>query len=298
MRAVPHGRPLVAAIETGGTKFRVAVASGPNEIVSSETIATTDPATTLERVVAATAGHPVEAAGIGAFGPIDLDPASPSFGHLLATPKPGWSGVDVAGEIRRGMGVPTVVETDVGAAAIGEMHWGAAFGCDDFVYITVGTGIGMGVVIGGSVHHGMGHPEAGHLPVARMPGDEFPGTCPFHGACLEGMASGPAIERRWGASGDQLVDRAEVWELEAGYLAQAVQALTYVVAPQRIVIGGGVAQQPGLVGQVEKGTAAALGGYAASPTLQRGVEGYVVPAALGQDAGLLGALALGLGAAR
>ena len=293
-----HGRPLVAAIETGGTKFRVAVGSGPDAIVATETVPTTDPATTLEHVVAAAAASPIEAAGIGAFGPIDLDPASPTFGHLLATPKPGWSGVDVAGEIRRGLEVPTVVETDVGAAAVGEMQWGAARGCDDFVYITVGTGIGMGVVIGGVVHHGMGHPEAGHLPVARITGDEFPGTCPFHGACLEGMASGPAIERRWGASGPHLADRAEVWELEAGYLAQAVQALTYVVAPQRIVIGGGVAQQPGLVALVEKKAAAALGGYAASPALQRGIDGYVVAAALGQDAGLLGALALALGAAR
>lgn len=287
--------PLIGAIEAGGTKFRVAIGSGPHDIRAETTVATGGAGKTLAGVVAFLRGSGlrIAAAGVGAFGPIDLDPASASYGRLLATPKQGWSGVDLLGPIREGLGVPVAVDTDVGAAAVAEHRWGAGRGVDDLVYITVGSGIGAGLIIDGKVHHGAGHPEAGHMPVRRRPGDHFEGSCPFHGDCLEGMAAGPALEARWGAPGDDLADRDEVWELEAAYLAQAVQTLTYVVAPQRVVLGGGVMQQPGLVERIAVGVARALGGYGASPALQEGTEGYVVAAGLGQDAGLLGALALG-----
>jgi fructokinase len=294
----PGPAPTVAAIEAGGTKFRVAVGTGPGGIRAERTIPTTSPAETLDRVVefVRSTGAEVAAAGIASFGPIDLDPASPSYGSILQTPKPGWSGAAVLGVIASGLGVPAAVDTDVGGAALAEMRWGAARGLGDIVYFTVGTGIGAGVAVGGRIHHGIGHPEAGHLPVRREPGDTYPGHCPFHGGCLEGMACGPAIEDRWGRPGSQLGGRDEVWDLEARYLAQGILAATYLLAPQRVVLGGGVMQQPGLLDRIRRHLERQLAGYGSAP-LPGGADGYVAAAALGPDAGLLGAVALGIAAA-
>jgi fructokinase len=290
----------VAAVEAGGTKFRVAVGSGPDDVRFETTIATSTPGETIGAAVSFVrdTGLPIEGLGIGAFGPIDLDGSSPTFGRILSTPKPAWSGADMLGGLREPLGVPARIETDVAAAALAERRWGAARAVDDLVYITVGTGVGVGILLGGKVHFAMGHPEAGHIPVRREPDDPFPGNCPFHGDCLEGMAAGPAIEARWGRPGRDLSGRDEVWDLEARYLAQAVRALTYAVAPQRFVFGGGVTRQPGLVERIAERVPTELGGYAASPALLQGSTGYVVAAGLGQDAGMLGAIALGLEAAR
>ena len=285
---------LVAAIEAGGTKVRVAIARG-RDIVADTTVPTTAPNETLEAAIdfiRTTA--PVSAVGISCFGPLDLDPTSDSFGSITATPKPLWTDTRVFDRVSDALGVPVAIDVDVGGAALGEWTWGAARGLSHFIYLTIGTGIGGGVFVDGKVHHGMGHPEMGHITLERVPGDDYGGLCPFHGACLEGMASGPAIEARWGRPGRDLADRGEVWDLQATYLAQALRTYTYVLAPQRIVIGGGVMQQPGLLELVRTKLSRQLGGYATSNIRSGSLDNYVVAPEFGQDAGLMGAIALAM----
>jgi fructokinase len=286
-----------AAIEAGGTKFRIAVARG-RELVADTTIPTTVPDETLGATVDFIRDWgTVDAAGIACFGPLDIDPSSGTYGSITTTPKPHWSNTPVLTRIRSELGVPTAIDVDVGAAALGEWTWGAAQGLRHFIYITVGTGFGAGVFIDGKVHHGLGHPEMGHITVERAEGDDYPGHCPFHGACLEGMAAGPAIEDRWGAPGADLIHRAEVWELVAGYLAQAIRTFTYVAAPEKILLGGGVMQTEGLLDLVRAKTIQQLAGYVTDDSLRGSLESYVVAPAFGQDAGLFGAIALATEAA-
>lgn len=283
-----------AAIEAGGTKFRVAVARG-RELVADTTIPTTVPDETLGATVDFISDWgTVDAAGIACFGPLDLAPSSETYGSITTTPKPHWGNTPVLTRIRRELGVPAAIDVDVGAAALGEWKWGAAQGLRDFIYITVGTGFGAGAFIDGQVHHGLGHPEMGHMTVERVEGDDYPGHCPFHAACLEGMAAGPAIEDRWGAPGAELIDRTEVWELEAAYLAQAIRTFTYVAAPQKILLGGGVMQTEGLMDLVRIKTTQQLAGYVTDDSLRGSLESYVVAPAFGQDAGLFGAIALAM----
>ena len=285
-----------AAIEAGGTKFRVAVARG-RDIVADTTIPTTTPEETISATIEFIRGAgPVRSAGIASFGPLDLDPSSSTYGSITATPKPYWSGTPLLARIRDALGVPTKIDIDVGGAALGEWRWGAAAGLSDFVYLTVGTGIGGAVVIDDKVHHGLGHPEMGHIALERVEGDDYAGGCPFHGSCLEGMAAGPAIKARWGSPAAELASRPEVWELEAIYLAEALRTYTYTLAPQRIIVGGGVMQQPGLLELVRKKLAEQLGGYVTSETLRGDLGEYVVAPAFGQDAGLVGAIALAMDA--
>jgi len=230
----------------------------------------------------------VAAVGVASFGPLDLDPRSPRRGTIAATPKPGWSGADVAGAFRA-LGVPVAVDTDVNGAALAEHRWGAGRGLDVFVYVTVGTGIGGGAVIGGRTLRGAAHPEMGHLRVPRdREADRFPGVCPFHGDCLEGLASGPAMERRWGAPPEALPADHPGWSLEARYLALGLAAVVAVLAPERIAIGGGVTGQPALLPMVREELRRVLGGYLAMPD--------IVPPALGARAGVLGGVALALDA--
>ena len=239
---------------------------------------------------------PLAAVGVGAFGPVDLRPGA-GHGRLLSTPKPGWSGVDLLGPLRDALGVPMALDTDVTAAAIAEGRWGAARGLDAFAYMTVGTGIGVGVIAGGRPLRGLVHPEAGHVHVPRVAGDAFPGCCPFHGDCLEGMASGPALAARWGAAGEDLdgatLERAV--ELEAAYLAAGIRALVYTVAPERVVVGGGVAALPGLLPRVRACLREQLAGYPGLPEHAR--DAFVLPAGLGALAGPRGALAIAADAA-
>jgi fructokinase len=284
---------LHAAIEAGGTKFRVAVGHG-TDIEDDTTIPTTTPDETIGATLDFLATHRgrLAACGIAAFGPLHLDPASDDYGTVGRTPKPGWTGADLLGRIRDGLGVPTEIDIDVGGAALGEWTWGAARGLDTFVYVTVGTGIGGGVFVDGTVHHGLGHPETGHVVVAQEPDDDYPGHCPYHGICLEGMAAGPAIADRWGAPGGDLVDRDEVWDLEARYLAQGMRTYTYMLAPRRILLGGGVMQTPGLLDRVRAHLGTTLAGYVTSEALDGDLGDYLVAPELGQDAGLYGAFAL------
>ena len=211
---------------------------------------------------------------------------------MTTTPKPGWSGTDLVGPLGDALGVPVGFDTDVTGAALGEGRWGAARGLRSFVYVTVGTGIGGGAVVGGAPVHGLPHPEMGHVSVTRLPGDEFPGICPFHGDCLEGMACGPAMAARWGRPAEELTgaDLARAVDIEAHYLAAGLRNIVYVLAPERIVLGGGVAGLPGLFPALRERLAAALAGY---PGLaEHGAPGFVVPPGLGGAAGAAGALAL------
>ncbi|MGI9658471.1 MAG: ROK family protein [Gaiellaceae bacterium] len=282
--------PLYGAIEAGGSKFRVAIANGPRPIAET-TIPTTSPGDTIDAVVdfLRASGRQLEAVGIAAFGPLDLDPSSKTYGSITQTPKPGWSGTPLKERIETALGVPVTIETDVGGAALGEWRLGAARGLGTFVYLTVGTGIGGGLIINGRLHHGLGHPEMGHIAVAREPGDDFDGVCPFHRTCLEGMASGPAISARWGKSTPELREHPKAWQLEARYLAQALRTYMYVIAPQRFILGGGVMEQDGLLGLVRDELLRELAHYGPGPA---SLAEYVVAPELGQDAGLIGALAL------
>lgn len=284
---------MYAGIEAGGTKFVCATGTGPDDLREVTTFPTTTPHETLGRAVRFVEEHgPVDAIGVASFGPVDLGPGSATFGHVTSTPKPGWQDADVVGPLREAFGVPVGFDTDVNGAALGEGRWGAAQGLDTFVYVTVGTGIGGGAVVGGSMAHGLLHPEMGHLPVRRHPDDAFRGRCPYHGDCLEGMAAGPALEDRWGRPGKELADEPLAITFEAHYLAQLAATVSYVLSPQRIILGGGVMHLPGLLAVTRSRTLELLNGYLASPRITEQVDEYLVLPGLGDRAGVLGALAL------
>lgn len=282
--------PLFGAVEAGGTKFVCAVGTGPEDLRAEVRFPTATPAATIAAALEFFRGQEaahgrIAGLGVGSFGPLDLDPSSPTWGFVTSTPKAGWAGTDLAGELGRPLGVPVAFDTDVNAAALGEGRWGAAQGLADFVYVTVGTGIGAGVVSGGRLVHGRLHPEVGHLPVRReRAADPFPGCCPFHGDCLEGLASGPALAARWGRSAEDLPADHPAWDLEAEYLAQLAATLTLVLSPQKILCGGGVLQQSSLLPRLRLRLTKILGGYLEAPE--------IAEPALGPRAGILGALAL------
>jgi len=284
---------LYGCIEAGGTKFVLGIVDEERRIRARGRIETRAPADTIGEALAwfeaASAEHgPLAAIGIASFGPLDLDPASATWGHITRTAKPGWSGADIAGPFARAFGCPVAIDTDVNGAALAESLWGAARGADVAVYITVGTGIGGGLVVAGMPVHGVGHPEMGHASPPRHPDDhDFAGICPFHGACLEGLASGPAIAARWGASLSELPADHPGHAIIAFYLAHLTATLTAIAAPHRIVMGGGVLGTPGLLDRVREQARLLGGGYFAD----RG-ENVIVAPDLGNDAGLLGAFAL------
>lgn len=286
---------LYGGVEAGGTKFVCAVGTGPDDIRAVERFPTTTPEETLGRVIAffRNQPEPVEAIGVGSFGPVDPDPQSGAFGYVTSTPKPGWRDANVRGPIREALQVPVAFDTDVNAAALGEQRWGAARGLDTFIYLTVGTGIGGGGVIGGKLMHGLIHPEMGHILIPHdRAQDPFPGACPYHGDCLEGLAAGPAMERRWGAKADTLPPDHPAWELEAGYLAAGLANMICTLSPQRVILGGGVMQQEHLFPLVRRKLQQVLNGYVQSPAILEEIDRYIVPPELGGRAGVLGAIAL------
>jgi fructokinase len=280
---------VYGGIEAGGSKWVCAVGTGPEDLRATAAVPTTTPAETIGRVVDFFEQEgPVDALGIGSFGPVDLDRSSPTWGHITTTPKEGWANTDVAGEFGRRLGVPVAFDTDVNTAALGEHRWGAAQGIDTFCYVTVGTGIGGGGMVEGNLLHGLVHPEFGHLRIPHdREADPFEGACPYHGDCWEGLASGLAIEARWGRPGAELDGRAEVWELEAHYLALGLTSVVFVLSPQRIVVGGGVMRRAGLVPLVRAQIGRLMNGYLGPLD-----EDFVTLPALGSRAGVLGALAL------
>lgn len=282
---------LVAAVETGGTKFRAAVVDDALSVVDSVRVPTTTAAETLDAVVAffCEGSHHVEALGIAAFGPLDLDEGSPGYGAVGATPKPGWTGVPILGPLSAALGVPAVIQTDVEAAAVAEQVVGSDPRALSLAYVTVGTGIGAAVAVGGRPFRGRRHSELGHMPVRRADGDEYRGLCPYHGDCLEGLACGPAIAERWQIDPSEAADRDDVWDLEAYYLAQLVRLLAYSFAPDRIVVGGGVGSRPELANRLAAASRADLNGYA-DGSLADG--SFIAAPSLGEDSGLLGAALL------
>ncbi|RIQ19010.1 ROK family protein [Jiangella rhizosphaerae] len=241
-------RPAFGGIEAGGTKWVCGLTDERGDLVATDVIPTTTPDETLGRAVRFFAGHEtIRAIGVGSFGPLDLDPASPTHGSITTTPKPDWSDTDLLSPLRQAVGVPIALDTDVNAAALGEWRHVAGAGLHSLCYITVGTGIGAGAVVGGRLLHGSGHLEFGHLRIPHDTArDPFPGSCPHHGDCLEGLASGEALRHRWGRPAEDLDDPA-VWHLEAEYLAHAIANAAYALAPQRVIVGGGVAQHPALL---------------------------------------------------
>lgn len=288
---------MLGGLEAGGTKFICVVGSSPDDIRLSERIEVGRPTATIHAALevfraALQDGLPIRALGIGSFGPLELRPGHPAFGSITTTPKPGWRGTDIVGPFRETFGLPIGFDTDVNAAALGEGRWGAARGLRSFVYLTVGTGIGGGAVVDGRVAHGMVHPEMGHVAVARYPGDDYPGRCPFHGDCLEGMGSGPAIGARFGHRAEDLagVDRERAVDLAAFYLAAGVRSLTYALAPERVVVGGGLSTMPGLLERARSFLDDQLAGYPGLP--EHASPDYLVPAGLGGMAGPAGTLAL------
>jgi fructokinase len=289
-------RRLLGGIEAGGTKFVCAVGRGPGELRAEARIDTTAPGETITRAIEflrqAAGDEPLAAVGIGSFGPIDPEPESATFGHITSTPKPGWAHTDLAGSVARALDVPVGFDTDVNAAALGEHRWGAAQGLDTFAYLTVGTGIGGGAMVGGRLVHGLLHPEMGHLLIAPRQDDQFPGVCPFHGRCLEGMASGPALEQRWGQRAETLPDDHPAWDLEAHYLALGLASIVCVLSPGRFILGGGVMSRGQLFPTIRQKLRTLLNGYVQAPAITRDNEEFVVPPALGHRSGVLGAIAL------
>ena len=284
---------VYGGIEAGGSKWECAIGTGPDDVRASTTIPTTTPAETIDRAVAFfELEGPVDAIGIGSFGPLDGNPASPTWGYITTTPKPGWAQTDVGREIRRRLSVPVAFDTDVNAAALAEHRWGAAQGLDTSCYITVGTGIGGGGMVEGRLLHGLVHPEFGHMRIPHdRDADPFPGVCPYHGDCWEGLASGRAIEARWGKPSAELDDEA-AWDLEAHYLALGLVCVICVLSPERVVIGGGVMNRRGLLELVHREIVALMNGYLSAPVLGDGISGFVTIPALGRRAGVLGAIAL------
>ena len=276
----------LGALETGGTTCVCAVGTGPDDIRAQDRFPTTGPDEVIERATRffREAG-PIAALGIGAFGPVDLHASSPTWGHVTTTPKPGWSGTPLAPALRDALGVPVAFETDVTASALGEHRWGAGQGADPLVYVTIGTGIGAGVLVDGRPVHGLLHPELGHLRIPHdRARDPFDGVCPYHGDCLEGLASGAALGARPGPDPAGLPLDHPVWRLEAEYVALGLVSVIAVLSPQRIVVGGGVGMQPGFLPRVAAEVERLLAGYLAAPPL--------VAPALGGRQGVLGALAM------
>ncbi len=294
MRLLHILKSMFGAIEAGGTKFVCGIGTVPEDLATAQ-FPTSAPEVTLESVIKffKESGREFEAFGIGSFGPVDLDLGSSSYGHITATPKAGWSNFNLVGAVRAAFDVPVGFDTDVNAAVLGEAVWGAARGLPDAVYLTIGTGIGGGAMVHGQVVHGLVHPEMGHLRIPHdRSRDPFPGCCPFHGDCLEGLACGPAMQMRWGMPAALLPPEHPGWALEAHYLALGLVNLMFTLSPRRILLGGGVMQQPHLFDLIRGEVTQLLGGYIHHPDVTERINTLIQPPQLGPRAGIVGALAL------
>ena len=283
---------MLAGIEAGGTKMVCAVSDAELNLKGSAVFPTTTPQETIAEIINYFRKFDIDAVGIGSFGPIDLNPKSPTYGNITKTPKTGWSDFDFVGVFKKAFGVPVGFDTDVNAAILGEVYKGAAYGCNNAIYITIGTGVGVGVYCNGGLVHGLVHPEAGHILLNRHPEVSFEGSCPFHKNCVEGMASGPAIEKRWGKSPKLLIENDKVWELEAYYIAQAVASYILTYSPEKVILWGGVMHQDKLFDMVRSNVKEILNGYVHSEMVDSKIDQYIVKPALGEKPGITGALCL------
>jgi len=286
---------MFGGIEAGGTKFVCGIGTGPEDLETTQ-FPTTTPDETIAQVIGffkKHAGGKLKSIGIGSFGPVDLHPDSPAFGHITNTPKEAWKNFDLRGAVLKALDVPVEFETDVDVAALAEARWGGARGVSDFIYMTIGTGVGGAAMVNNRLVHGLVHTEMGHL---RLPHDRredpFDGCCPFHGDCLEGLACGPAMKARWGKPALELPPDHPAWALEANYLALALANLTFALSPRRFLLGGGVMQQPHLFQLLREKFARVLNGYVRHGDILDRLDEYIVPPQLGGRAGVLGAIAL------
>lgn len=286
--------PIFGGIEAGGTKFNCIVAENPEKIIAEARFNTITPSKTLEPVLDFFRAFPsICSIGIAGFGPLDLNPDSATYGYITSTPKPDWGNTNLRGIIRDELKIPVNIDTDVNAAAIAEGKWGSCQGLKNFVYFTIGTGIGGGAVINGSPLHGLVHPEMGHLLLPHdLARDPFTGVCPYHQDCFEGLACGPAISKRWGIKAEKLPADHPAWELEAHYIALALQTIICTLSPEKIVLGGGVMQQAHLFPKIRQKTTANLNKYIQSPLIIEQNDRYILPPGLGSRAGAFGAIAL------
>ena len=279
---------MLGAIEAGGTKFVCAVGDEKGTIIDRIWIPTTVPEETIPKVVDFLNQYDIKALGIGSFGPIDVNRESYTYGHITSTPKTAWRDFPFVKSLKNTLHVPIGFNTDVNAAALGEATFGAAKGLDSCLYITVGTGIGAGAVVQGELLQGLSHPEMGHILVRHHPNDQYQGNCPYHHDCLEGLAAGPAVGGRWGDKGINLVNRAEVWDLEGYYLAQALMQYILILSPKKIILGGGVMKQRQVFTAIYKYLPEFIHDYVSLPELTE----YIVGPGLGDNAGITGALIL------
>lgn len=285
---------LFGALEAGGTKMVCAVGDENGNILERVSIPTETPEKTMPAMIAFFRDKGISALGIGCFGPVDLDRKSETYGYITSTPKLAWRDYPIVAAFEKALGVPVGFDTDVNAAALGEATWGCTRDVENSIYITVGTGIGVGVIINGKPYHGMIHPEGGHILLERHPEDPMTrGVCPYHPNCLEGFAAGPSIEKRWGKKGAELSDRSEVWELEAFYLGQAICNYIMMLSPERIIVGGGVMHQPQMLGLIRKEVEKQIAGYIQGKGMND-LEQYIVCVSLNDNQGAMGAVKLAM----
>lgn len=282
----------IGALEAGGTKMVLAVGDENGNIFEQTSIKTETPEITMPKMIEYFAGKNIDALGIGCFGPICPDKTSDKYGYITSTPKLAWANYDIVGAFKKALNVPIGFDTDVNGSCLGEATFGCAKGLSNVVYLTIGTGIGAGIMVERNLLHGNLHPEAGHIILRRHPEDKYEGKCPYHKDCFEGLAAGPAIEARWGKKGIELADDMKVWEMEGYYIAQALTTYILTLAPSKIILGGGVMHQPQLFGIIRKNVTEMLNGYLDTAEL-KDMDNYIVPAGLNDNQGIIGCLVLG-----
>lgn len=286
---------IYGGIETGGTKFVCVIGTGPSDLKAKTSFPTTMPAETLNRTIEFFKKHSykLNAIGIASFGPIDLNTSSLTFGYITSTPKPGWKNTDIFGTIKSALNVPVAFDTDVNGAALGEHRFGNAKDIDNFIYLNIGTGIGGGGIINGKLMHGLLHPEMGHIRIPHnQEKDAFPGLCPYHKDCFEGLASGPAMSIRWGKSAEELPDKHPAWDLEAHYIALALVNYICILSPERIILEGGVMERSVMLSLIRDEVQKLLNNYINKPEITKNIDDYIVTPKLGKYAGVMGAIVL------
>ncbi|BCN31272.1 ROK family protein [Anaeromicropila herbilytica] len=282
---------ILGALEAGGTKMVCAVGDNQGNITDKVVIPTKTPEETMNSIIDYFQTKKIEGLGVGSFGPIDLNPKSETYGHILKSPKLAWNQYDIVGVLERALHIPVAIDTDVNSSVLGEVTYGCAKDLDPVVYITVGTGIGIGIYVNGHLLNGMLHPEGGHILITRHKDDVYHGKCPFHDNCFEGLASGPAIEERWNQKAEELAQKEEVWQLEAYYIAQAIVQYILILSPRKIILGGGVMHVSKLLPMIRSKVIKLLGGYLDTKELAR-IDKYIIPESLAGDQGILGCLEL------
>ena len=280
-------------IEAGGTKFVVAVGDDQGNIKNRESFPTTTPQETTQKIIEYFTKNPVDAVGLGAFGPIDPDPSSKTFGYITTTPKPGWANFNIVGELKKGLhNIPVGFDTDVNAACLGEIKYGAAKGLDSALYLTIGTGVGGGAFVEGNLVHGLLHPEMGHMRLVKRSDDNYEGHCPFHKGCLEGLTAGPAVGERWGKKGAEIPEDHVAWDLEGYYIGQACASFVLILSPKKIILGGGVMHKKNVLPAVHKYTKEFLNDYIQKDEVTKNIDSYIILPGLGDNAGIVGSIAL------